>query len=90
MGFPMSAYINSCMQVTTAAAAGPAVAGSDDQRSALRIKRDVTRENVPWLNKRGPFDMQAEDSVGIEDWDLPEFERINGVVPFFLPLLAIM
>ena len=67
----MSAYINSCMQVTAAAAA-PAEAGSDDQRSALRIKRDVTRENVPWLNKRGPFDMQAEDSVGIEDWDLPE------------------
>ena len=42
----MSAYINSCMQVTAAAAA-PAEAGSDDQRSALRIKRDVTRENMP-------------------------------------------
>ena len=59
-------------------------AASDDQlahssvssnhhlRDALRIKRDVTRENVSWLNKRGAFDMQAEDSVGIEDWDLPE------------------
>ena len=66
IGWHVPAFYNSCMQVTTA------VAGSDDQRSALRIKRDVTRENVSWLNKRGAFDMQAEDSVGIEDWDLPE------------------